>query len=67
MLPEKAKGNARIMDQREMKNVLDYGNGLMKRKGSEGEGFGSLVKQYDQKNQTVKTAQERRFFFSSSS
>ena len=67
MLPEKSEGNASIVDKREMKNPLNQRDCFVGRKMLEDKKFGGLVKQDNQKNQTVKTAQERRFFFSSSS
>ena len=67
MLPEKSEGNSGIVDKREMKNSLNHGKGAVNRKEPENPNLGGLIKQDNQKNQTVKTTQERRFFFSSSS
>ena len=67
MPSKKTKGNAGIMHKRQMEKSLNQGKALVKRKEAEGKGLGGLIQEDNQKNQTVKTAQERRFFFSSSS
>lgn len=67
MPAEKAEGNARVPDKRQVKNSGHEGERTLGREKGKNQKLRELVEGNDEKDQAVERDYRRRFFFSSSS